>query len=70
MIAMVDTSGSMESENSQPLYSAIGLGLRIAEKSKLGKRVLTFSAAPTWVNLDDCKDFVDSVINIIRLLNR
>jgi len=61
MIAMVDTSGSMESENSQPLYSAIGLGIRVAEKSKLGKRIMTFDANPTWINLDNCKDFVDEV---------
>lgn len=61
MIAMVDTSGSMESENSQPLYSAMGLGIRVAEKSKLGKRIMTFDANPTWINLDNCKDFVDEV---------
>ena len=61
MIAMVDTSGSMESENSQPLYSAIGLGIRVAEKSKLGKRIMTFDANPSWINLDNCKDFVDEV---------
>jgi len=60
-IAMVDTSGSMESDDSVPLYSAIGLGIRIAEKSKFGKRVLTFSAIPTWVNLDDSPDFVSMV---------
>ena len=65
MIAMVDTSGSMESENSQPLYSAIGLGIRVAEKSKLGKRIMTFDANPTWINLDNCKDFVDEV-NTVR----
>ena len=60
-IAMIDTSGSMETDNSIPLYSAIGLGLRIAEMSKLGKRVLTFSSSPTWVNLDDSPDFVSMV---------
>lgn len=61
MIAMVDTSGSMELEDGRPLYSAIGLGIRVAEKSKLGKRVMTFDANPTWVNLDGCKDFVEEV---------
>lgn len=61
LIAMVDTSGSMESENSMPLYSAIGLGLRIAEKSKLGKRIMTFSSTPSWINLEDCNDFVSMV---------
>ena len=66
MIAMVDTSGSMEADNCQPLYSAIGLGLRVAEKSSFGKRVLTFSNNPEWVNLDNCKTFVESVKKIRR----
>jgi len=60
-IAMVDMSASMEQESSNPLYSAVGLGIRIAEKSKFGKRVLTFSATPTWINLDNCNDFVSMV---------
>lgn len=63
-IAMVDTSASMEQENSNPLCSAIGLGIRIAEKSTFGKRVLTFSANPTWINLDDCDNFVSMVHKI------
>ena len=66
MIAMVDTSGSMLSDNGNPLYSAIGLGIRIAEKSSLGKRILTFSSSPEWVNLDECGDFLDYVNKIRR----
>jgi len=43
MIAMVDTSGSMEADNSKPLYSAIGLGLRVARKINiLGKSNFNF----------------------------
>lgn len=63
IIAMVDTSGSMEADNGTPLYSAIGLGIRIAEKSALGRRILTFSSRPEWINLDniDKKDFVSMV---------
>ena len=61
MIAMVDTSGSMECDNNQPLYSAIGLGIRVAEKSKLGKRIMTFHNKPSWINLENCVDFVDEV---------
>lgn len=61
MIAMVDVSGSMESDNNTPLYNAIGLGIRIAEKSTIGKRVLTFSALPDWINLDQCNDFCEMV---------
>jgi hypothetical protein len=58
MVPMVDVSGSMDGD---PLYVAIALGLRIAEKSKLGKRVMTFSEKPTWVNLDGYNDFVSQV---------
>jgi hypothetical protein len=57
-IAMVDVSGSM---NGDPLHVAIALGIRIAEKSKLGKRVLTFSASPRWVNLENKNDFYSMV---------
>ena len=58
MIAMVDVSGSMEGD---PMNVAIALGIRIAEKSVLGKRVMTFSAKPTWVNLNRYDDFVSQV---------
>ena len=63
IIAMVDTSGSMESDNCLPLYSAIGLGIRAAEKSKLGKRILTFNAKPEWIDLEGLS-FVDMVKKI------
>lgn len=60
MIAMVDVSGSMLGD---PMHAAIALGIRIAEKSLLGKRVITFSATPSWVRLDgeDCSNFVSTV---------
>jgi hypothetical protein len=58
MLAMVDVSGSMSGD---PLNAAIALGIRIAEKSILGKRVLTFSSTPKWVNLESCTNFVESV---------
>lgn len=58
MIAMIDVSGSMEGD---PMNVAIALGIRIAEKSLLGKRVMTFSANPTWVNLESYSDFISQV---------
>jgi len=59
MIAMVDVSGSMDGD---PLHAAIALGIRIAENSTLGKRVMTFSSKPKWVNLEHCAgDFVEQV---------
>lgn len=48
-VAMSDLSGSMAGD---PLHAAIGLGLRIAEKSRLGRRVMTFSGNPSWINLE------------------
>ena len=56
VVPMVDTSGSMDGD---PLHAALGLGLRVAEKSKLGRRVMTFSANPEWINLDGSHQFTD-----------
>lgn len=61
MIAMVDTSGSMSGD---PLHAAISIGIRIAEMSSLGKRVLTFSNKPTWVNIENCNDYTSCVEEI------
>jgi Mg-chelatase subunit ChlD len=58
MIAMVDVSGSMSGD---PMEVAIALGIRIAEKSVLGKRIMTFSVKPTWVNLEPYPDFISQV---------
>jgi hypothetical protein len=58
MVAMVDTSGSMCGD---PLNVALAMGIRVAEKSILGKRVLTFSEIPTWHNLDKADGFVEMV---------
>ena len=58
MIAMVDVSGSMDGD---PINAAIALGIRVAENSLLGKRILTFSASPSWVNLSNAENFVEMV---------
>ena len=55
-VAMVDVSDSMEGD---PMDVAISLGIRVAEKSTLGKRVMTFSSNPTWVRLSG--DYIDMV---------
>ena len=62
MIAMVDLSYSMMcADNENPYNCALALGCRIAEKSILGKRILTFSSNPTWHNLSLCNEFVDMI---------
>jgi len=65
MIAMVDVSSSMYG---LPLHVAVALGILIANKSILGKRCLTFSSSPSWINLDDCNDFV-SCVEVIKNAN-
>ena len=63
-IAMVDTSASMTCDDNTPLYNSIGLGCRIAEKSKLGRRVLTFNSNPSWVSLEKETTFRDMIKKI------
>ena len=63
MISMVDVSGSM---NGDPMNAAIALGIRVAEKSMLGKRVMTFSASPYWVNLSGQDTFVEMVETVAK----
>jgi len=58
VVPMCDCSGSMSGD---PMHVAIALSIRAAEKSKLGKRVLAFSAVPTWTDLSPYDNFVDMV---------
>jgi hypothetical protein len=62
MVAIVDTSGSMDGN---PINAAIALGCRVAEKSILGSRVMTFSAEPEWINLDGSTGFTDMAAKIL-----
>jgi len=61
IVAMCDTSGSMDGD---PMNAAIGLALRVAEKSALGKRVMSFSATPRWQILPEDDDFVRDCLAI------
>lgn len=61
IIPMIDISHSMSAENNIPLYTAIGLGIRLAENSKLGKRCITFSEKPEWINLEHTNTFCECV---------
>ena len=61
IIPLVDVSGSMVGD---PLHAAIALGIRVAEKSVLGKRVLTFSEKGDWHDLSSCTTFTDCVASL------
>jgi hypothetical protein len=65
-IAMCDVSGSMNANNCNPLYSAIGLSIRVAEKSAIGQRVMTFAERPAWIQLGttDSDTFVKQVAKV------
>ena len=67
MIAMLDCGNSMScNDDGNPFYAALAVGCRIAEKSILGKRILTFSSNPTWHNLEMCDTFTKMVKSIIK----
>lgn len=68
IIAMCDVSGSMTEDNCNPLYSAIGLSIRVAEKSAIGPRIMTFSEVPSWIQLgtEDSDTFVKQVAKVRR----
>ena len=65
-VVLVDTSASMTWDNN-PLAAAMGLGLKIAEASTLGKRIMSFASSPQWVNFDDCDGFVESVAKLVSV---
>lgn len=60
-IAMVDTSASMDG---YPMNAAIGLGIRISEKSLLRNRIMTFSAYPEWIQFEENEKFTDKVLKV------
>ena len=66
IIPMIDLSGSMLEENAVPYYVAIGLGIRCAENSKLGKYALIFSQTPNWIELSEDNSLIDNVTRIIN----
>jgi hypothetical protein len=63
VISMIDLSRTMYGE---PRNAAIALGIRTAENSALGKRLILLSNLPKWVNFENKSDFVDIVEEIIK----
>ena len=62
-IALVDVSRSMQGA---PSCVANAIGIRISEKSKLGKRIMIFDNKPKWINLEKCDDFFSMTKLIFR----
>lgn len=59
MVPMIDLSGSMHGD---PMNAAMGLGLAVACKSRLGKRAMTFSTNPNWMNFDGCDNTLSEMM--------
>ena len=66
MIAIVDISDTM-TEEARNL--AIAIGLRIAQKTILGKRIILFGNNSYWINLEGCDDFISMVKKIVLKKN-
>jgi hypothetical protein len=62
-IPFLDISASMIT-NTHSFFTAIGIALRIAELSTINKRLITYSALPTWLDLSDSVDLVSMIDKI------
>ena len=49
---------------------AMGYALLLATQSKCGKKLMVTDGSPTWVNLENCMSFVDSVETIMYKTNK
>ena len=68
VVPVIDTSCEMSMDSDDPLCAAIGMGIRLAETSVLGRRLITFGAAPTWVSLED-EDTLTNAVRKIRTVS-
>jgi hypothetical protein len=68
IVALVDTSGSMECDECIPLNNAIGLGIRMSELTHPAFRnmVMSFDHTPQWISFEDCADFHSKVWKLKR----
>ena len=63
IIAMSDTSGSMEVDDCIPMYNSIGYGIRVSEKThpNFRHRIMTFSDQPAWFQFNEHMTFHEKV---------
>lgn len=68
MLPVIDVSSSMEVDDSLPMFSAIGTGIRISEHAhpSLRNRALTFSTNPSWFDLTSCGDDFVKKVHTVR----
>ena len=64
-IPLLDVSFSIQENDEESYYNAIGIAILIAERSSFGKRVLAIDHQPTWIILENTS-FISNVENIIQ----
>ena len=62
MVPMIDLSGSMVGD---AMDAAMGIGLAVASKSRLGKRAMNFSTTPVWMNFDACANTLSEMMALM-----
>jgi hypothetical protein len=72
ILPILDMSFSIQINDSESYYTAIGMAILIAEHSSFGKRILVTDNMPVWVNLEDNNSFVSCVqtLDSITVSNR
>lgn len=66
MLPLIDVSCYMQDAGGESFYSAIGLGILVAERSSLGKRILAYGSEPVWINLENDTTFFSMIENIYQ----
>lgn len=66
MLPLIDVSWYMRDAGGESLYTAIGLGLLVAERSSYGKRILAYGNSPVWINLETDTTFFSMIENIYQ----
>jgi hypothetical protein len=64
-IPIIDISMTLEDDNREPLYNAIGIACLISEKSSIKKRMIFIhSNHSEWINLSNCENFISMIHEI------
>lgn len=63
ILPILDISYKMQENDAESFYVGIGFSLLIAQKSTFGKRILCLENNPSWINLDECTDFISMIEN-------
>jgi len=67
-LPVIDVSFSIQKNDSEAFYYAIGYAILIAERSSFGKKIMAVDHNSTWINLESCSSFVHMIETIFTNL--